>query len=285
METNRAIIFVLAVAVIVAVAALPCQAAQNDDKNIFTEGDERGPGFGPGRGPGREGPGRGRFDLTDEEVDQIMKSLKERSPEKAKELEKLREKEPEKFNAELRRHAREEFGKVVRERIEKWRRQRQADFLEWLEKNLPDEAEELAKLKERSPDLYSEKYELVSKKYGRIYNESRRNPELEKVLIEDLRLQKRRDHLLGKINSTKSRREKQKLTEELEEVVGRRYDLIVRRKQIAYERLLKWLEELQNRIKESRADILKAQNTDVKAENVKTRTKELLEQKKGFNWN
>jgi len=287
METNRAIILVLAMAAIVAVAALPCHAAQNDDKSIFTEGDERGPGpgFGPGRGPGREGPGRGRFDLTDEEVDQIMKSLKERSPEKAKELEDLRDKEPEKFNSELRRHAREEFGKVVRERIDKWRQQRQTDFLEWLTKNLPEEAEELAKLKERSPDLYSEKYELVSKKYGRIYNESRRNPELEKVLIEDLRLQKRRDQLLGKINATKSRREKQKLTEELEEVVGRRYDLIVRRKQIAYERLLKWLEELQNRVQESRADILKAQDAEVKAENIKKRTEELLEEKKGFHWN
>ena len=287
METNRAIILVLAMAAIVAVAALPCHAAQNDDKSIFTEGDERGPGpgFGPGRGPGREGPGRGRFDLTDEEVDQIMKSLKERSPEKAKELEDLRDKEPERFNAELRRHAREEFGKVVRERIDKWRQQRQTDFLEWLTKNLPEEAEELAKLKERSPDLYSEKYELVSKKYGRIYNESRRNPELEKVLIEDLRLQKRRDQLLGKINATKSRREKQKLTEELEEVVGRRYDLIVRRKQIAYERLLKWLEELQNRVQESRADILKAQDAEVKADNIEKRTEELLEEKKGFPWN
>ena len=214
-----------------------------------------------------------------------MEGLKERSPEKAKELEKLREQDPEKFNAELRRHAREEFGKVVRERIEKWRHQRQADFLEWLQKNLPDEAEELAKFKERSPNLYGEKYELVSKKYGRIYEEGRRNPELEKVLIEDLRLQKRRDQLLGKINATNSRREKQKVIQELEEVVGHRYDLIVRRKQIAYERLLKWFEELQNRIKESRADIAKAQGDEVKAENIKTRTKELLEQKKKFNWN
>ena len=214
-----------------------------------------------------------------------MEGLKERSPEKAKELEKLREKEPEKFNTELRRHAREEFGKVVRERIEKWRQQRQADFLEWLAKNVPDEAEELAKLKERSPDLYGEKYELIRQKYGRTYEESRRSPELAEVLIEDLRLQKRRDQLLGKINASKSQREKKKLTEELEEVVGRRYDLIVRRKQIAYERLLKWLEELQNRIQESRADIRRAQDAKVKAENIKKRTQELLEEKKPFNWN
>jgi len=139
-------------------------------------------------------------------------------------------------------------------------------------------------LKERNPNLYGQKYELVWKKYGRVYNESRRSPELAEVLIEDLRLQKRRDQLLGKINAAKSRSEKQKLTEELQEVVGNRYDLIVARKQIAYARLLKWLDELQNRIKESRDDIRKAQDAKVKAENVKKRTQELLEEKKGFNW-
>ncbi len=210
--------------------------------------------------------------------------MKERSPEKAKELTELRKKDPDKFREELRRHAREEFGRVVRERIEKWRKQRQEDFLEWLAKSLPDEAEELAKLKERDPKLYDQKYELALKKYGRIYEESRRNPELAEVHIEDIRLQKRRDQLLSKINATTNRREKQKLTEELEEVVGRRYDLIVRRKQIAYEWLLKRLEELQNRINESRAEILKAQDAKVKEGNIKKRTQELLEEKKGFPW-
>lgn len=289
METSRVIILILAITAVLAVSTQPCVGDQKDEPSIFTEEENRGPRPGPGPGPERGmrrgGPGRGRFDLTDEEVDQIMEGLKERSPEKAKELEKMREKNPEKFNAELRRHAREEFGKVIRERIEKWRQQRQADFTEWLQKNVPEEAEELAKLKERSPNLYGERSEMVSKKYGRIYEESRRSPELAEVLIEDIRLQKRRDQLLGKINATISRREKQKLTEELEEVVGHRYDLIVRRKQIAYEWLLKWLEELQNRIKESRADILKAQNSEVKAGNIKKRTQELLEEKKGFNWN
>ena len=281
MEISRAIILILAMTAVLAVSTQPCAGDQKDEQSIWTEGDDRWPR--PGPRPGR-GPGRGRFDLTDEEIDRIMEGLKERSPEKAKDLEKLREKEPEKFNAELRRHAREELRKVTGERIEKLHKERRVRFLEWLAKNVPDEAEELAKLKEISPDLYDQKYELVWKKYGRIYNESRRNPELEKVLIEDLRLQKRRDQLLGKINASENQREKKKLTEELKEVVGHRYDLIVRRKQIAYERLLKWLEELQNRIKESRTDIRRAQDTKVKAENTKKRTQELLEEKKPFNW-
>jgi len=285
MDKSRAIIFILAMAAVLAVSTRPCVGNQKDEQSIFTEEENRGPrqgprpGFGPGRGPGRE-----RFELTDEEIDRIMEGLKQRSPEKAKELAELRKKDPEKFREELGRHAREEFRKVVGERIEKWQAERKAKFLEWLAKNVPEEADELAKLKERNPNLYGQKYELVWKKYGRVYNESRRSPELAEVLIEDLRLQKRRDQLLGKINAAKSRSEKQKLTEELQEVVGNRYDLIVARKQIAYARLLKWLDELQNRIKESRDDIRKAQDAKVKAENVKKRTQELLEEKKGFNW-
>jgi hypothetical protein len=273
-------------AAIVAVAALPCHAAQNDDKSIFTEGDERGPGpgFGPGRGPGREGPGRGRIELTDEEIDRIMDGLKQRSPEKAKELTELRKKDPDKFREELVKNAFEEFRKVAGERWEKWQAERRVKFLEWLVEKVPEEAEELAKLKERSPDLYGEKYEGIRRKYGRIYEEGRRNPELEKVLIEDLRLQKRRDQLLGKIHTTTNRREKEKLTKELEEVVGLRYDMIVRRKQMAYEWLLKRLEELQNQVKESRAEIHRAQDAEVKAQNIKKRIQELLEEKKGFHW-
>jgi len=272
-------------AAVLAVSTRPCVGNQKDEQSIFTEEENRGPRQGPrpGFGPGRE-PGRERFELTDEEIDRIMEGLKQRSPEKAKELAELRKKDPEKFREELGRHAREEFRKVVGERIEKWQAERRARFFEWLAKNVPEEADELAKLKERSPDLYGEKYERVRRKYGRIYEEGRRNPELEKVLIEDLRLQKRRDQLLGKIHTTTSRREKEKLTKELEEVVGLRYDMIVRRKQMAYEWLLKRLEELQNQVKESRAEIQRAQDTKVKAENINKRTQELLEEKKGFGW-
>lgn len=282
MQINRVIILILAITALLAVTTRPRAATQKDDQSIFNQ--DRGSRQGLERGQ-RRGPGRGRFELTNEEINRILKELKERSPKEAKELESLRDKDPEKFQQELRRHAREEFGRIVRERIEKWRQQRQTEFLEWLTKNVPDEAGELAKLKETSPSLYSEKYDLVSKKYSRIFEESRRNPELAEVLIEDVRLQKRRDQLMSKIHATKDQSEKNKLTDELEEVVGHRYDLIVRRKQIAYERLLKWLEELQNRINDSRAEILKAQDPKVKAENVKKRIQELLEEKKGFDWN
>jgi len=65
-------------------------------------------------------------------------------------------------------------------------------------------------------------------------------------------------------------------------VIAGRFDLIVRRKQIAYERLLKRLEELQKKVRESRGEIAKWRSDELKNENVKQRMQDLLEPK--FNW-
>ncbi len=289
MELSRKIILVLVLAAVATVTILPCYTAEKDEKDIWTEGERRGPGSrsGSGRGPGPgPGPGRGsrRFELTDEEIDRVMKDIEESNPSKAKELAKLREKDPNQFSVELRRHGREEFGKIIRERIENYRKRRRAEFLESLEKFDPKEAQELAKLKDTNPDLYAKKYELALKKYGRIIEEGRRNPELAEVLIEDLKLKKIRDELVKNIKATQSDREKKKLISELEEVVAGRFDLIVRRKQIAYERLLRWLDELQKRIRESRGEIVKWRDDTFKHANVKQRMQDLLEVKPKFSW-
>jgi len=280
-------------AAVVTVSVLPCSAQRRSEEkkeDIWVEDEPRGPrarprpgpGPGPGRGPGRWGSRR--FELTDEEIDRIMKGVKESDPAKAKELAELREKDPEKFRDELRRHGREEFGKIIRERIDNWRKTRQAEFVEWLEKSVPKEARELAKLKERNPDLYAEKFELVWKKYVRIFEEGRRNPELSDILLEDLKLQERRDELLKKIKAAGGEKEKKELVAELEEVLAGRYDLIVLRKQRAYERLLKWLEELRERVRESRGEIAKWRSDELKNENVKKRMQDLLEETQKFRW-
>ncbi len=281
MEFSRRIIVVLVIAAMATVTILPCPAAEKDEKNIWTEDEPRGPGRGPGPGPGR---GPRRFELTEDEIDRVMKGLKESNPEKAKELAKLRETDPNQFSFELRRHGHEEFGKIIRERIDKWRKRRRAEFLESLEKLVPKEAQDLAKSKDTNPDLYAEKYELALRKYGRIIEEGRRNPELAEVLVEDLRLKKRREELLKNIKAVKSENEKKKLVAELEEVVAGMFDLIVRRKQRAYERLLRWLEGLQKRLRESRGEIFKWRDEKFKNENVKQRTGDLLEEIPKFNW-
>lgn len=275
MEKCRGVIFVLAVAAIVTGAALPCPAAdkKEDDRTIWGEGERRGPR-----------PGRGRFELTDEEKDRILEALRERNPKKAREVAGLREKDPDKFREELRKHAREEYGKVIRGRMEKWRQERQAEFLAFLDKSVPKVAEELAKLKDKDPDLYTRKFELVRRKYDRAFEESKRNPDMAEVLLEDLKLRKRSDDLVIKIKAAKSERDKKRLTAQLERVLSDRYDLIVRRKQMAYERFLHWLEELKKRIEKSKVEIIRAKKKEVRTENIKQRMKTLLEGNTEFGW-
>jgi len=298
MAISRTLILLLAIAVVVAVSNVPCQAEQKkDEENIWTEEEPGGPGRGPERGPGKpegppeagrppergpggpRGPGRPEgFELTDEEVNRIISSLEKSDPNRAKELTKLRKEDPEKFQGELRRYGREEFGKIMKERIDSWRRKRQDEFLEWLGKNYPRQAEELAKLKETEPDVYWKKFGLIREKYWHIFEEEKRNPELAEVLKEDLELKEKRDELVIRIKAAKNDKNKKKLLAELEEVVSRRFDLIVRRKEIAYERLLKWLEELQKRVRESRDEIAKWKDETFKAENVKKHIKDLTEE-------
>lgn len=275
MEKCRGIIMFLAVVAVVTVAALPCSAAdeKDDEKSIWDENEGRGPRSG-----------RGRFELTDQEKDRLLESVRKRDPEKAKEIAAFREKDPGRFREELRRHGRKEYDKVMRERFEKLRQERRDEFLAFLAKSVPSVAEDMAKLKVQNPDLYTKKFDLVRRKYDRAFQESRRNPELAEILLEDLKLKERSEYLVRKIKTTKSERDKKRLTAQLERVLSDRYDLIVRQKIIAYERLLGWLESLQNRIKKSKTEIREAEKQEVKAENIKQRMKDLLEGSEGFPW-
>ena len=241
MDLRRGIILILVMAAMTTVTILPCSSQEKKaEEDIWTEDEPRGPGGGPGRGgpgggPGRGGRGPGRYRTTDEEIDRFLNDLKESDPAKVKELESLRKKEPDKFRDELRKSVREQWSK----RIESWRNRWRAEFLEWLGKAVPKVARDLNKLKDTDPDHYAKKYELVKEKYRRIFDESKRNPGLAEVLMAELELDERQSVLLKKIKTTKSEREKKKLMSQLEELVGNKYDLIITKKIIAYEYLLK----------------------------------------------
>lgn len=273
MDKFRGIVLALCIAAALTSSPPPGPAAEKTDggKTLFDEGEDTG-----------QRRRRG-FELSDEETNRILEALKKRDPKKAREVESLRKKDPERFMDELRRHATEELDKLIDERREKWRQKWQAAFLEWLEKNLHDESKELLRLKDADPNVYNRKYDLVSRKYYRIFEVSRRNPEWAEVLLEDLKLQKREDELVARIKSTKHNKEQEdKLANELEEVVALRYDVILRRRQIAYEWLLKRLEDLRNEIRKSREEMIKYRQPNIKEENVKQRIKDLLEEKKRF---
>jgi hypothetical protein len=282
MKAKYGLFLILLLAAMITVTSLPCRAQGTSEEkkeeekkeDIWTEEGPPGPG---GRGgPSRGGPRRGpRFDLTDEEIGRIIKSLAESNPEKAKELEKMRKEDPNNFQEQLREHGRDEFGKIIRERIDRWRDQRREEFFKWLEENFRRQAEELKRLQD-DPDLYWKKFEIIRDKFWRIFEEERRNPVLAEVLKEKVRLEHWQDRLLREIRREKNEKRKMELINKLREAVSRRFDLIVREKQIAYKWLSDRLEELKKRVEESQAEIDELRKPKVKKQNIDERVDCLL---------
>jgi len=231
----------------------------------------------------RRGPWWYRW-LNDENIERILKGIRQRDPAKAKELAELRKRDPEQFKAELGRAGRKEIEEISRERYQAWREKRKADFIEWLKANYPNAEKELTHLKEQDPPLYVKNYERLEAKYGRIFDADNSNPELGAVLKEDLLLKDRRNALLRKLREERSDARRQAIGTELRDVVARRYDLIVRRKEIAYEELQKKLEGLQKQIEASKTEIVQWQDTETRLENIRRRIEALSKGKMRFRW-
>jgi len=256
--------------------------------------------------------------LTDEKIERIMKYLEKIDPEKARELAQLQEKEPEKFKAELKKVMHEEFGENHRGRRSerKGRRSRRVDgmsgmpgpgmpcghgggggiqggrgatreyaeYIEWLEKNYPEQAQRLADLKEKDSGLCMRQMGLGMRKYRKIMEASKENPELAVVLKQDMVFNMQQYKLLREIRSTEDEGKKKELVSQLEDVLSSKFDLIVRRKQIEYEQLRKKLEELKKEVEQSEAKVGKWKDAEYKQTNVKARLEELLGRTEKFRW-
>jgi len=223
-------------------------------------------------------------DLGPEQIERVLKGIQQRDPAKAKALAELRRKDEDRFLTELRDQGRPEIDQIFRERWEARRQERNNRFLEWLKVNYPAESQSLAKLKDGDPQVYMAAFDNAMNRYGYIFEAENSSPELGAVLKEDLDLRKRSEELCCRLRNEKSEAKKQTLGAELQEVVSRRYDLIVRRKEIAYEQLLQRLAELQKQLTESKDDIAKFKDTKTKEENVRQRIRELTENKVRFKW-
>jgi sulfite reductase alpha subunit-like flavoprotein len=228
-----------------------------------------------------------RWLSDDATVERILKGIRERDPAKAKELEGLRQKDAERFKAELGMHGSKEIQDISRERFEANRRRWQEEFLKWLKANYPKDEEDLARVKEKDPQLYVRMLERLEDQFGPIFDALTTNPELGTVLKEDFDLKRRRDELLRRLRRERSDARKQEIGAELQEVVARRYDLIVRRKEIAYEQLQKKLDDLHRQIRESKNEIVRWQDPEVKGKNVRERLQALTQDEKRvrFSWN
>jgi len=261
---------------ILAVGSVPCGAQsggeekkgedkkEEDKKEDIWEGEPRGSRWGPGR-----------LAMSDEIIDKVIEALKKDNPAKAKELAEMRKKDPEKFRAELRKHGGPYFAKIGRERWDERRQKWQDDFLKWLKEQRRKVSDDLAKLEKSNPELYEKKLKIVQDSYRGIFNTWSRNRVLGEILLDDFDLKEKRDYILGKLRAEKDQKKKEALAKQLEQVVGQRFDLILEQKKIAYEHLLRRVEELQKQIKTSRAEMANWRKD--KVGNVKKRLKELVE--------
>jgi hypothetical protein len=223
-------------------------------------------------------------DLSEDTINRILKGLQQRDPAKARQLTELRRKDPAQFKMQIREQGQPELDQIIRERFEARRLERNAKFVEWLKANYPKEEQTLTSLKERSPQLYISAFDRLWKEYGYIYEADTSSPEMGTVLKEDRELRKRADALYKQIRDEKSEAKRQALGIELQDVIAKRYDLIVRRKEIAYEQLLKKLDELHRQVRESKDEIAKWRDPKIKQENVNQRIQDLTNKKVRFKW-
>ncbi len=299
----RNLVWIVLIAVVGAAAAL-CGAVEEDEGKIIETW----------RGRDHRSA---RVELSDERIEKVMDRLRADNPQEAEEIEKLRLTEPERFEDEIRKLMRKYFGRKSWERLEhrgdhrgdgrgrrerfgesghrhrvakdpgEWlaaRRQRDAEFIEWLEQDYPEEAERIAALKEKNPEFGMKKLTWTWKIHRQIFEASKENPPLAEVLKQDLELKKQKEKLLEKIGAAKDKDARAELTNELQDVLNRKFDLIVRRKEIRYESLLERLKELENRVRKSRAKMEKWKDPGFKEENVKARLKDLLDRAEKFGW-
>jgi DNA-binding ferritin-like protein (Dps family) len=171
-------------------------------------------------------------------------------------------------------------GHMLPEMGMRWRYDK---YLDWLKENYAVEAEKLAELSEKDPNLYWKQLGLGLKKYGRIAEAARENPQLAEVLKKDLSLRQQQDKLLGEIEAAGDK-EKEELVKDLKEVISNRFDVIVERKQIEYEQLLEKLERLKNEVEQRKAKMEKWKDAKFKDESVKARLEELLGKSDKFTW-
>lgn len=236
----------------------------------------------------------------EEAIDRMLERIKETDPEAAERLAKLRE-DPEKFGEELGKYMREHWKDMHRgdRSRHKWRgRQggrgdrggywgrermwkRHQEFVEWFSENYPEDANELEAIRQTNPRLYMRKMMRCVKKYGKIAETAKNNPELSEVMKENVELKDKRDEILKELRTAEGD-EKDALAKKLAEIVSERFDLIVRRKQLQHEQLLKKLARLEEQVKESEGEVDKWKTS--KDQKVKERVDELLGKSDEFHW-
>jgi len=166
---------------------------------------------------------------------------------------------------------------VFRERMQK----KHDQFIKWLKKNYADAAKKLEAVREKAPEKYLDLVAETRKKFEKIMHAEKKNPELAKVLKEDLKLKGEREKVLKEIRGS-SGKERDELIDELKDIVNARFDLIVRRKQLQYEGLRKKLAELEKQVEKRQGEVEKLQDQRTGA--IAQRLEELIGKTEKIKW-
>jgi hypothetical protein len=281
-------------------------AAEVKDGNAVTAGQQNPP---PEAKPQQE-----QANPMTEHVEQLLMQIRQQDPQKADELVRLREQDPAKFKMELGQYLREHqmsrmreqwrergddqdgprpgmapgeqprMGRGGPEMMREWMKEKNEEYIKWLENNYPDDASKLKQLKDEGPEQYMRAVMASGRKYWPIFQASKDNPKLATALKEHLALKEKRMDLLKQIKATTDEKQKKELVGQLEQVVSQQFDVIVRLKQISYEDLTKRLEDLKKEVDAKKAEVEKWKSKDYKSQKVKERINELLNDSERFEW-
>jgi len=192
-------------------------------------------------------------EISKETLDLIMRYVAEGDATRQQQLQRVYESDKGKFWTEVRQFLRDNPPEAANTGDGQgqalwWQEELQAQqqkFLAWLKEAYPERERQLTKL--GNADEYWQRFGALYKKYGTVAATQNRNPELAAVLKEDLDLVDKRDELLAQIRKA-NRWNRPKLTKELEEVVSKRFDLIVLKKHLQYDELRRRIEGLRREL-------------------------------------
>lgn len=222
--------------------------------------------------------------LTKKQVDQALHELKKTDPSKAEQIEKLKDSDAEAFFEAIRDEIerQKDASKKPPPQKDKQLEKKYQDFLGWFEKKHPKDHSELTALKTTDSEKFVQRTKDLFNIYRPILKMEKVNPDLAAVMEKNIELQKQRDALLLRIRISETK-EKAKLIDELKSVVSKRFDTIVRERQLQYEWQGRRIEELTQKLQERTAalDALKKS----KNQSVEARLEELVKLTKEVNWN
>lgn len=288
--------------VFVLFACPPVFSADTGNTDIWTEDTEQM----------REGP------WSERRIDGFLNRIERENPERAAELRKLRQENPEEFQRVLTEEMQKLFRSSDRPRPEdgprgsmgpgpqgpdspgarrgpddgrggegrggRWLehlQRRHDEFIQWLEKNNPELAGELAQLREKDEAAYFGRVMEARRIHDPIISAEKNNPELATVLKDDLVLQKQRDDILRELRGAEGEKRDQ-LLKELKSIVSQRFDLIIRKKTLQYQELEKRLKQLQEELEKRQTEVSKLKSSKEQA--VEQHMKDLTAQAEKINW-